>query len=211
MRNSSFVTLNLSRRSTINIHWKHHVMISLQVITYDKIWSNIKILLVPLPCQRTGQGHNGNSRPVKIVLITIMMIMMKQWWKLMTMLMIRMKKWWNSWQCWWLGSKMVKIHDNVDDDMDLWEWEVCGKFKAAKLWEGTIDKGERQNLKVNTVNKDNRVVWVVRVKVSGTRLKIRTWARVSFVVWILLSKISSGWQSWWLSWWLSRSKGTVSR
>ena len=37
--------------------------------------------------------------------------------------------------------------------MDLWEWEVCGKFKAAKLRKGTIDKGERQNLKVNTVNK----------------------------------------------------------
>ena len=157
MRNSSFVTLNLSRRSTINIHWKHHVMISLQVITYDKIWSNIKILLVPLPCQRTGQGHNGNSRPVEIDFITIMIIMMKQWWKLMTMLMIRMKKWWNSWQCWWLGSKMVKIHDNVDDDMDLWEWEVCGKFKAAKLWEGTIDKGECQNLKVN------KIIWVIWV------------------------------------------------
>ena len=29
-----------------------------------------------------------------------------------------------------------------DDEMDLWEGEVCGKVKAAKLWEGAVDEGE---------------------------------------------------------------------
>ena len=101
---------------TANDHYTLYMIIILCKWSYE--WLNMiiqKILLVLVPCQRTGQGHNGNSRPVKIVLITIMMIRMKQWWKLMTMLMIRMKKLWkfmtmlmirikngeNSWQCWW--------------------------------------------------------------------------------------------------------------
>ena len=89
---------------------------------------NRNMATVWAPCQRIAQGHNGNSRPVRSF----------------------------SWQLWWGGWLIIKSDDDFDVmistcemiffdvmiDFDLWEWEVCGKVKAAKLREGTVDKGE---------------------------------------------------------------------
>ena len=91
-----------------------------------------------IPCQRIAQGHNGNSRPVRLV----------------------------SWQFWWWGWQIIKkwwfwFHGN---EVNLWEWEVCGKVKAAKFREGTVDKGKSQNLNSKVL------VWVIWVKSHESRV-----------------------------------------